>query len=106
MIRLAMSLMILGWAALMTSQLANVEVLHDASLELGSFDLMPSWVPSQFSVLTASQIAIVIFGLLIALFSLGHVHFRGTSIWTRIGRRTAPVVFAAYALGVIALLVF
>jgi hypothetical protein len=61
-------------------------------------------MPSEFSVLTAFQIAIVLFGLFIALVSLGHVDFRGTSFWTRFGRRTAPLVFVAYALGVVALL--
>jgi len=104
MIRLAMSLMILGWAALMTSQLANIKVFNDAWVKLPPFDLLPSWMPSEFSVLTAFQIAIVLFGLFVALVSLGHVDFRGTSFWTRFGRRAAPLVFVAYALGVLALL--
>jgi CRP-like cAMP-binding protein/polyferredoxin len=104
MIRIAMSLMILGWAALMTSQLANIELLKEARVQLGPFDLVPSWVPSDFSVLTAFQMAIVIFGLFLALLSLGHVRFKGTSIWTRIGRRSAPFVFAGYAVAVIALI--
>jgi hypothetical protein len=104
MIRIAMSLMILGWAALMTSQLANIEVLKTARVELRSFDLMPSWLPSDFSVLIAFQVAIVIFSLVLALLSLGHVQFRGTSFWTRVGRRVAPLVFAGYAVAVIALI--
>jgi polyferredoxin len=105
MIRLAMALMILGWAALMTSQLANIAVLNDAWVMLAPFDLLPSWVPTEFSVLTAFQVAVVLFGLFLALLSLGHVNFRGTSVWTRIGRRSAPIVFAGYAVAVIALII-
>ena len=104
MIRLALSLMILGWAALMTSQLANIAVLNDAWVMLPPTDLLPSWAPSEFSVLNAFQIAIVLFGLFLALVSLGHVNFRGTSFWTRFGRRTAPLVFVVYAVAVIALI--
>jgi transcriptional regulator with AAA-type ATPase domain/polyferredoxin len=104
MIRLAMSLMILGWAALMTSQLANIKVLNDAWVVLAPSQLLPSWMPSEFSVLIAFQIALVLLALVLALFSLGHVSFRGTSFWTRFGRRTAPVVFTGYAVAVIALL--
>jgi len=104
MIRLALTLMILGWAALMTSQLANIAVLNDAWVMLPPTDLLPSWMPSEFSVLTTFQIAIVLFGLFLALVSLGHVNFRGTSFWTRVGRRTAPLVFAGYAVAVIALI--
>ena len=106
MIRLGMSLMILGWATLMTSQLANIVVLNEAWVVLPPSPLVPAWMPSEFSVLIVLQIGIVLFGLLLALISLGHVNFRGTSFWTRFGRRTAPLVFTAYAVGVIGLLVF
>jgi hypothetical protein len=96
--------MMLGWAALMTKQLANIVVLNDARLVLPSTHLLPSWMPSELSLLTVLQVGIVLFGLLLALISLAHVNFRGTSLWTRFGRRTAPLVFVAYALGVLALL--
>ncbi len=104
MIRLTMSLMILGWAALMTSQLANITVLNDAWVVLAPSDLLPAWLPSEFSLLTAFQIAIVLFALILALISLGHVTFRGSTLWTRLGRRIAPLVFAAYAVAVIVLI--
>jgi polyferredoxin len=104
MIRLALSLMILGWAALMTSQLANIAVLNDAWVMLPASDFLPSWMPSEFSVLTAFQVSVVLFGLCLALISLAHVNFRGTSFWTRFGRLTAPVVFAGYAVAVVALI--
>jgi hypothetical protein len=96
--------MILGWAALMTSQLANIAVLKDAWVMLPPNDLLPTWMPSEFSLLTVLQIAIVLFALFIALLSLGHVNFRGTSFWTRFGRRVSPLVFAGYAAAVIALI--
>jgi len=104
MIRLAMTLMILGWAALMTTQLANIAILNDAWVVLPTSALLPTWMPSEFSLLTMLQIGTVLFGLFLALISLGHVNFRGTSMWTRFGRRAAPLVFAAYAIGVVALL--
>jgi len=61
-------------------------------------------MPSEFSLLIMLQIGTVLFGLFLALLSLGHVNFRGTSFWTRFGRRAAPVVFGGYAVAVIALL--
>jgi transcriptional regulator with AAA-type ATPase domain len=105
MIRLFMTLMILGWATLMTSQLANVEALNDAMVRLQPSPLIPAWIPSEFSLLTASQIGIVLFALILALISLPHVNFKGTSFWTRLGRRLAPIVFAGYAVAVIAILI-
>jgi transcriptional regulator with AAA-type ATPase domain len=104
MIRIALTLMILGWAALMTSQLANIAVLKDAWLMLPPNDLLPAWMPSELSLLTVLQIGVVLFALFIALVSLGHVNFRGTSFWTRFGRRTLPLIFAGYAVAVIALI--
>ena len=104
MIRLATTLMILGWAALMTSQLANIVVLNDAWVVLPASTLLPSWMPSEFSLLTMLQIGTVLFGLFLALISLGHVNFRGTSMWTRFGRRAAPIVFVGYSVAVIAIL--
>jgi CRP-like cAMP-binding protein/polyferredoxin len=106
MIRLAMTLMILGWAALMTSQLANIEVFKDAWVVLPTSSLLPSWMPSEISLLIMLQIGTVLFGLFLALISLAHVNFGGTSFWTRFGRRVAPLVFGGYAAAVIALLLF
>ena len=105
MIRLSMTLMILGWATLMTSQLANVKFFKDATVALEPSSLLPSWFPSEFSLLTASQIGIVLFALFLALISLPHVNFMGTSFWTRLGTRITPIVFAGYAVAVIAILV-
>ena len=105
MIRLAMALMILGWAALMTSQLANIAVLNEATVTLVASELMPGWLPSNFSVLVAFQVTVVLFALFLALFSLSHIKFKGSSIWTRIGRRSAPFVFAGYAAAVIAMII-
>jgi transcriptional regulator with AAA-type ATPase domain len=104
MIRLAMTLMILGWAALMTGQLANIAVLNDAWVVIPSSTFLPSWMPSEFSLLTILQIGVVLFGLFLTLVSLGHVNFRGTSFWTRFGRRAAPIVFAGYAAAIITIL--
>ncbi len=104
MIRLAVALMILGWAALMTSQLANITILDQARVALSPPHWLPEWPATEFSLLTALQILTVLVGLALALISLSQVNFRGTSFWTRFGRRVAPLVFAGYAAAVIALL--
>jgi len=104
MIRLAVALMILGWAALMTSQLANITILDQARVALSPPQWLPEWPATEFSLLTALQILTVLVGLALALISLSQVNFRGTSFWTRFGRRVAPLVFAGYAVAVIALL--
>ena len=104
MIRLAMALMILGWAALMTSQLANIAILDQARVALSPPQWLPEWPALEFSLLTALQVLTVLVGLALALISLSQVNFRGTSFWTRIGRRVASLVFAGYAVAVIALL--
>jgi len=104
MIRLGMALMILGWAALMTSQLANVAILDQARVTLMPPPWLPEWSAVDLSLLTALQLLTVVVGLVLALISLGQVNFRGTSFWTRFGRRVAPLVFAGYAVAVIALL--
>ena len=88
----------------MTSQLANIAVLNEAWVVLPPSHVLPTWIPSELSVLTAFQIAIVFLGLFLALVSLGQVNFRGTSFWTRFGRRAAPLVFAGYAVAVIAMI--
>jgi hypothetical protein len=104
MIRFGMALMILGWAALMTSRLANVTLLDQAHVTLMPPPWLPEWSAVDFSLLTALQVLTVLIGLALALVSLGQVNFRGTSFWTRFGRRTAPLVFTGYAAAVIALL--
>jgi hypothetical protein len=104
MIRLGIALMILGWAALMTSQLANVTLLDQARVTLIPPPWLPEWSAVDFSLLIALQVLTVLVGLALALISLGQVNFRGTSFWTRFGRRVAPLVFTGYAAAVIIML--
>ena len=104
MIKLAMTMMILGWAALMTGQLANVAFFDQARVTIDPPSWFQAWPTLEFSLLTALQVLVVVTGLVLALISLGQVNFRGTSFWTRIGRRAIPVVFLAYSAAVLALL--
>jgi len=104
MIRLAVAFMILGWAALMTSQLANITILDQARVALSPPQWLPEWPATDFSLLRALQILTVLIGLALALTSLSQVNFRGTSFWTRFGRHVAPLVFVGYAVAVIAML--
>jgi hypothetical protein len=105
MIRLAVALMILGWAALMTSQLANIAILDQARVALSPPLWLPEWPATDFSLLRFLQILTVLFGLTLALISLSQVNFRGTSFWTRFGRHVTPLVFVGYAVAVIAMLI-
>jgi polyferredoxin len=104
MIRIAMTLMILGWAALMTGQLANVAFFDQASVTIAPPSWFQGWPTLEFSLLAALQVFVVLAGLALALISLGQVNFRGSTFWTRIGRRAIPVVFVAYSASVLWLL--
>jgi hypothetical protein len=97
--------MILGWSALMVSQLTNIVVLNQASIVLPILPWIPVWVPTRISLLLVLQIGFVLLGLALALFSLGHIRFERTSVWTRIGKRLTPLLLAGYAASVVALLV-
>ncbi len=103
MIQTTMTAMILGWAALMTGQLANVAFFDQASVTIAPPSWFQGWPTLEFSLLTALQILIVLLGLLLALISFAQIDFRGSTIWTRIGRRLLPVVFVAYSAGVLLL---
>jgi polyferredoxin len=104
MVKISMALMILGWAALMTSQFANVAFFDQARVTIAPPSWFQAWPTLEFSLLTALQILVVVAGLLLALISLGQVNFRGSSFWTRIGRRTVPIIFVAYSAAVLLLL--
>jgi transcriptional regulator with AAA-type ATPase domain/polyferredoxin len=104
MVKIAMAMMLLGWAALMTSQFANVAFFDQARVTIAPPSWFQAWPTLEFSLLTFLQILVVVVGLLLALISLGQVNFRGSTVWTRFGRRTIPVVFVAYAAAVLLLL--
>jgi transcriptional regulator with AAA-type ATPase domain/polyferredoxin len=105
MVRLAMTLMILGWATLMVSQLANIVVLNEARITLSPSHWLPTWVPLHVSLVLVLQVGIVLTGFVLALISFTHIQFEGTSVATRIGRVLTPLIFVAYAATVIGLLI-
>jgi hypothetical protein len=81
-------------------------VLNQARIVLTPLSWMSSWIPTEISLLLILQVGIVLVALILALFSLGHVRFEGTSIWTRIGKRLTPVLLVGYAVSVITLLAY
>jgi hypothetical protein len=105
MVRLAVALMILGWSALMVSQLANIIVLNEARIVLDPPQWMPPWVPTNLSLLLVLQIGIVVISLGFAIVALNQIRFNKTTVWTSLGRRLTPLLFVGYAAAVIALLV-
>lgn len=105
MVKIAMALMILGWAALMTGQLANVAFLDQARVTIEPPSWFQAWPTFEFGLLSALQVLTVGLGLALATISLRQINFRGTTVWTRIGRRLLPLVFAGYAVAVIVLVV-
>ncbi|MCU0233529.1 MAG: sigma 54-interacting transcriptional regulator [Thermoanaerobaculales bacterium] len=104
MVQLAMTLMILAWSALMTSQLANILVLNQARITLPDLPWLPQWLPTQLSLLLLLQVGLVLAALALALFALGQISFQGSSLTTRLGRRLAPLVLVGYAGLVVVLL--
>ncbi len=90
MIKIAMTTMILGWAALMTGQFANVAFFDQARVTIDPPSWFQAWPTIEFSLLTALQVLVMLVGLVLALISLSQVNFKGSSFWTRIGRRTIP----------------
>jgi polyferredoxin len=106
MVQLAMTVMILGWSALMVSQLANIVVLNQARIVIPPAVPLPPWMPAEISLVGVLQIGIVLLALLFALFSLGHIQFERSSFWTRIGKRLTPLILVGYAAATIALVAF
>ncbi len=104
MIKIAMAMMILGWAALMTGQFANVAFFDQARVTIDPPSWFQEWPTIEFSLLTALQVLVMLVGLVLALISLGQVNFKGSSFWTRIGRRTIPIIFVTYSAAVLFLL--
>jgi CRP-like cAMP-binding protein len=105
MVQLAMTVMILGWSALMVNQLANIVVLNQARIVLPPEPWLPGWVPAEISLLLIFQIGVILMGCALALFALGHIRFERTSFWTRIGRWLSPLLLVGYAATTIVLLV-
>ena len=104
MIKIAMTMMLLGWAALMTGQFANVAFFDQARVTIAPPSWFQAWPTLEFSLLTALQVLVVLGGLVLALISLRQVNFRGTTVWTRFGRRCLPVIFVAYSAAVLLLI--
>jgi polyferredoxin/CRP-like cAMP-binding protein len=104
MVKIATALMILGWAALMTGQLANVAFLDQARVTIDPPSWFQAWPTLELGVLSALQVLTVGLGLALALISLSQVNFRGTTVWTRLARRLLPLVFAGYAVAVVVLI--
>ena len=105
MVQLAMTVMILGWSALMVNQLANIVVLNQARIVLTPLAWLPAWIPTEVSLLLL-QVGITLAALGLALFSLTHIRFERTSLWTRIGQRLSPLLLVGYAAAAITLLIY
>lgn len=75
-VRIAVTGLMLGWSALMTVQLANIPILGDTRIIRGTYLWVPEWVPMEVSALQALQVAVVLFGCGLALFSLSMVRAR------------------------------
>jgi polyferredoxin len=105
MVQVAMTFMILGWSALMVSQLANIVMLNTARIVLKPLEWLPAWVPTEVNLLVLLQIGVTLVGLGLALFSFTHIRFEGTTFWTRIGKRLSPLLLIGYAAAIIVFLV-
>ena len=102
-VRASVTLMVLGWSALMVGQLGNVPTLAGARLELEPAAWMPAWMPTGYSVLTLLQIGLVAIGFLLSSISLDQIRAREGRRGARAGWALAFLGLMAYAGGVLAL---
>jgi polyferredoxin len=100
-IRVSLALMVLGWSALMASQLANIPIIANAHMGFAAGLWLPDWVPDEISMLAIMQILVVLFATVLALFTLDQVPRQRSSPAARIGWLIAPAVFLAYAAAVV-----
>ena len=103
-IRAALAMMILGWAALMTGQLANIPVIAKAHVGFASGLQLPHWLPEEISLLTILQVLVILVGTVLALFTLDQIPRYRSSRAARVGWLLAPVAFLGYAAAVVFLL--
>ena len=106
MVQLSVTMMIVGWAALMTSQLANIVILNEARIAFELPDWAPIWVPVEISLLLLLQVGLVLAAFVLALFALSQIPFEGTTLWTRLGRRLTPLLVTGYTVVVVSLLLY
>ena len=60
MVKIAMAMMLLGWAALMTGQFANVAFFDQARVTIDPPSWFQAWPTLEFSLLTALQVLVVV----------------------------------------------
>ena len=71
--RLGFALMLLGWTALMASQLENVPLITGASLQLTAAAWWPPWMPHTVSGLALLQVGILCAASIAAMVTLWQV---------------------------------
>jgi hypothetical protein len=103
-IRLVLTLSILGWAALMTGQLANIPFLEDAKVLIPAYGWLPAWIPLEFNLLVVFQIPVVLLGIVLSLVTLRTVQTRLHSPTARFAGRLVIVFLIVYAAGAVFLL--
>ncbi len=103
-VQVSMVLLLLGWAALMTSQLANVPVLAEAKIVLLPSPWLPPWAPTEISLLGLLQVGFVLGASLLAAVAFDQVRSRQTD-GGRVGWVVASGLLVAYAVVVVALVV-
>jgi polyferredoxin len=96
-VKIAVTVMILGWSALMIGQLANIPLLAGTRVVLPSSPWFPGWMPLEISALLALQVGFVVTGVLVAAISLHQIRAR-----ERLSRAylalSLPVIYGGSAL--------
>jgi polyferredoxin len=103
-VRVAMVMMLLGWAALMASQLANVGLLAGARVVLPPAEWMPGWVPTELGVLGLLQVVLVAGTAMLVAIALGQIRAREGGRRTTLGWLAVGSVLTAYAAALVAFL--
>lgn len=76
-IRVAMVMMLLGWSALMASQLANVGLLAGARLVLPPAEWLPAWLPTDIGLLPLVQLLLILGTAVLASVAVEQIRVRG-----------------------------
>ncbi len=103
-VQLSVTAMLLGWSALMASQLANVPLVAGTRLVLPSFAWLPIPLPSEIGLLPLLQVGLLVFGGGLAAIALIHVTRGDGSRAARLERAAAGLILAVYAAVVLALI--
>jgi polyferredoxin len=105
-IRVAATMMIVGWGALMTGQLSNIPALADTRIVAPDYPWLPTWFPLELNLLVACQLAVIVLSSLLAVVCLSQIRSRASTVMSRVRWAVVYLSLLAYVAGVLLLVLF